>query len=54
MDRGLFVKIFGTYYNLFGGRRLYNSSLLSILKIVNLFFVWGLVAGLYYLCNLFT
>lgn len=54
MDRGLFTKIFGTYYNLFGGRRLYNSSLLSILKIVNLFFVWGLVAGLYYLCNLFT
>ncbi len=54
MDRGLFAKIFGTYYNLFGGRRLYNSSLLSILKIVNLFFVWGLVAGLYYLCNLFT
>ena len=53
-DRGLTPKIFGTYYSLFAGRGLYNASFISILKIVNLFFVWGLVAGLYYLCNLIT
>ena len=51
LDRGLISNFSNLHLQSLSPWGFVNTPILSILKILNLFFVWALVAGLYYLCN---
>lgn len=52
LDRGLIFDLRTAYRKIIPVWTGVNTPILSILKILNLFFIWGLVIRLYYLCDI--
>ena len=51
LDRGVISNFSNLHVQSLTPWQFINRPVLSILKILNLFFVWAIVVGLYYLCN---